>query len=324
MTERMAKLDRILTLVHCLADSGEGLTLDEMAETLGVNRRTAERLRDIVARHFDLDESTDDRRKRFRIKGSLRRFVTRPNAAEIAALQTEIESRRREGAPQAELLASLFAKVKSAFDTQEKSRLEPDLDPLIKLQRGLFQPGPRVETDPEVLAMVQGAMMAGRCLEFDYRSDGAAQETWRRVVPYGLIHGAITYLVGLFPGRNDPTTFRLDRIENAILSDLVASPPDDWSLDAWMEQSVSIWREEQYEVVLRVLPGSAERARQWRFHPRQRIEQDGEDVIIRFKSGGLWQIADHVFSWGGDIAIQGPDELRDVMRERVEAAAQNL
>ncbi len=44
MTDRMAKLDRLLTLVHCLADSGEGLTLDEMAETLGVNRRTAERL----------------------------------------------------------------------------------------------------------------------------------------------------------------------------------------------------------------------------------------------------------------------------------------
>lgn len=46
MTERMAKLDRLLALVHALSESIEGMTLDEMAERLDVNRRTAERMRD--------------------------------------------------------------------------------------------------------------------------------------------------------------------------------------------------------------------------------------------------------------------------------------
>lgn len=69
----MAKLDRLLALVHALSETTEGLTLDEMAERLGVNRRTAERMRDIIANHFDLDEIADDRRKRFLIRGSLRR-----------------------------------------------------------------------------------------------------------------------------------------------------------------------------------------------------------------------------------------------------------
>lgn len=57
MTDRMAKLDRLLALVHALSETTEGLTLDEMAERLGVNRRTAERMRDIIARHFDLERS---------------------------------------------------------------------------------------------------------------------------------------------------------------------------------------------------------------------------------------------------------------------------
>lgn len=39
MTQRMAKLDRTLKLVHMLCDSGEGLTLDEMAAGLGVTRQ---------------------------------------------------------------------------------------------------------------------------------------------------------------------------------------------------------------------------------------------------------------------------------------------
>src|SRR5690606_32531008 len=109
---RMAKLDRVLSLVTALNDAGEGLTLDEMAELLGVNRRTAERLRAIVAEHFDLDEWVEDRRKRFRIRDSLRRVYTRPTAIELAALQAAAETARREGAAQAPMLENLLAKIK--------------------------------------------------------------------------------------------------------------------------------------------------------------------------------------------------------------------
>ena len=92
MTERMAKLDRLLALVHALSDTTEGLTLDEMAGRLDVNRRTAERMRDVIARHFDLDEIADDRRKRFLIRDSLRRAYTRPTAAEVAALRGPVQA----------------------------------------------------------------------------------------------------------------------------------------------------------------------------------------------------------------------------------------
>jgi hypothetical protein len=51
MTERMAKLDRLLALINALSETTEGLTLDDMAARLIVNRRTAERMRDIFARH---------------------------------------------------------------------------------------------------------------------------------------------------------------------------------------------------------------------------------------------------------------------------------
>lgn len=50
---RNAKLDRLLTLVKALGESAEGLTLDEMAEVIGANRRTAERLRDLILGRFD-------------------------------------------------------------------------------------------------------------------------------------------------------------------------------------------------------------------------------------------------------------------------------
>ena len=70
---RKSSVDRTLTLVRALADSVEGLTLDEMAAEIGQKRRSAERLRDIIALHFEIDTREDGRKKRFRIRDSLRR-----------------------------------------------------------------------------------------------------------------------------------------------------------------------------------------------------------------------------------------------------------
>jgi predicted DNA-binding transcriptional regulator YafY len=68
MTNRMSNLDRTLHLVRALTESIEGLTLDEMASEVGVKRRTVERMRDVIQMHFDLDDITYGRSKRFRIK----------------------------------------------------------------------------------------------------------------------------------------------------------------------------------------------------------------------------------------------------------------
>src|SRR3546814_15133955 len=79
VTARMAKLDRILRLAHLLAETVEGLTLDEIALEISVDRRTAERMRDVIRIHFALEEVQDDRSKRFRIHAGLRRIYTRPS-----------------------------------------------------------------------------------------------------------------------------------------------------------------------------------------------------------------------------------------------------
>lgn len=317
----MAKTRRVLRLVHLLSDTGDGLTLDEMASELEVNRRTAERLRDVIDEAFGLETIQEDRRKRFRIPDGLRRAYTRPNAAEVAALQTEVAALRARGAAHADQLESLLGKVKGALDDREKRRLDPDLDALVRLQRGRVTAGPLVPHEPEVLAAIQGAILAGCCLEFDYRADAAAEPRWRRVVPYGLVHGSIAYLVGKMPDRDEqPVFYRLDRMSDVRASNQLGCAPEIWDLDAWLAQSFGIWREDAHEIVLRVAPSAAKRAREWRFHPHQVLEEgDGGELLIRFSSGGLREIAEHLFTWGGEVTIVSPEDLRVVMRERLEA-----
>ena len=48
------------------------------------------------------------------------------------------------------------------------------------------------------------------------------------------------------------------------------------------------------------------------------IEQDGEELVVWFFSGGLREIAEHLFTWGGAVMIEAPKELREMMQERLE------
>jgi proteasome accessory factor B len=301
-----------------LTESIEGLTLDEMAAEIGVTRRTVERMRDIIMMHFDLDDVTDGRSKRFRIKDSPGRAYTRPSAQEVAALQAVVDAGRRNGTPQAASLRSLLSKIKGALDSRQRQSLDNDLDLLTSLQRSLVAAGPAVIASPEDLTTVQAAILGGRCVEFDYLPDGSAVPSWRRVIPFGLIHGPITYLLGKRPDRDDqPYLFRLDRMRDIRNSETLGCPPEEWDLDAWLSESFGIWRESGHDIVLRVRPGAAERARAWRFHPHQQLEDDGDELLVRFHSGGLLELANHLFAWAGDLVIEDPTALKEIMARRM-------
>ncbi len=320
---RKAPLDRFLRLVLRLSESSDGLTLDEMGETLGQGRRSAERARDLIALHFDLEEIPDGARKRFRIPDGLRRFHTRPNASELAALKAEVEALRSVGGARFTTLDSLLAKVQASFDAREKRRIEPDLEQLIKYQRSFVGPGPRAQVDPGTWRAVADAIMSGLCLECDYLAVDADLPRWRKLACAGLINGPVSYLVGLIPGSDrSPAIYRMDRISNARLSSDQARLPSDFDLDDWLAQSFGIWREDTHDIVLRVFAESADRALAWQFHPRQTIEQmDDGDLLVRFRAGSLREIAEHLFQWAGELAIESPKELKQVMRERMALAS---
>ncbi|MEH6791110.1 helix-turn-helix transcriptional regulator [Parasphingorhabdus sp.] len=323
MTERRkAPFDRMLTLVRALADSVEGLTLDEMAGVLGQQRRSAERARDTIALHFDLDEVEDGRKKRFRIRDSLRRHYVRPTATELAALQTEVQAAQKASSPRAQILENLLVKLRASFDSSEKHRLDPDFAELARLQRTLVGPGAVAMVAPETLAAVSEAIIAGRCLEFDYRRDGEEETVWRRVIPHGLLHGTVSYLVGAFPkGGFGLVTYRLDRMSDTKVSDIAGAAPETFDLDEWLAESFGMFREQAYKISLLILPEAAHRARSWRFHPRQELsELEDGSVRVSFASGGLLELANHLFTWAGDLAIEAPEELRDIMARQLAAA----
>jgi predicted DNA-binding transcriptional regulator YafY len=312
---RHEKAGAVIELARRLAASAEGLTLDEMAEAMGVGRRTAERMRDAVWALFpQMEDIPDGPAKRFRIPGGLDGFAQGPTTEELLELGKAVAALKAQGAtPRARALESLELKVRSALKTRELRRLSPDVDALGRAETIQLQAGPKPFEETAVIGPLRHALMAGLGVSFSYHG-GRTPGARRSVAPYGLMFGRTNYLVAAELGGGEPRNWRLDRIKDLEILDTPASAPEDFSLDAYANRSFGVYQDDTADVVLRILPHGAEEALNWRFHPSQVVEPQADgSVIVRFTASGMRELAWHLFTWGDKVEIVAPDSLRELL-----------
>ena len=314
---RLEKPTTLLILARKLSSSPEGLTLDEMAEELGVHRRTAQRFRDALQDLFPgMEEFADGKSKRWRITSGLDGLYQSPTPEELSALAVAADAFRRQGATvRAEALDALGVKVKSAMRAKALSRVVPDVDALVRAERIAVQAGPRPVEDEALLGEIRIAILSMRLVQFTYTGGSKPGEV-RRVVPYGLMFGRNTYLVGAEEGATEPRNWRLDRISGFVVSNEAAAAPADFNLHRYANASFGVFRDKVEEVVLRVSSDAQPEASNWQFHPDQQIEPiDGGGFRVRFRASGMLELAWHLFTWGTQITVEGPERLRQIMRD---------
>lgn len=305
-----------------LAATAEGLTLDEMAERLGVGRRTAERMRDAVRDVFpQLEEVDDPPTRRFRIPAGLDGLFQAPTAEELAAMTAAAELFGQQGAQaRAGALRSLSQKVLSATRAAARRRLAPDLEALLQAETIAVQAGPRPFEDETVLAAIREALLSMRRLRFRYEG-GRAPGRMREVTPFGILFGRSNYLVAAEDPVTGPRNWRLDRIAEIAVAETPGARPEGFSLQAYADESFGIYQDDTHDVVLRATPAGAEDALRWRFHANQQVEPQADGgVIVRFRASGMLELAWHLFTWGDKVEIVAPPILRQTLAEQIELA----
>ena len=82
---------------------------------------------------------------------------------------------------------------------------------------------------------------------------------------------------------------------------------------------IECYRVEQ--VKLRFTGEGAAEAKRWRFHPGQVVtpQEDGS-LLVEFETGGMLELAWHLFTWRTQVEILSPARLREVMVEELQAA----
>lgn len=319
---RLDSTKKILELARALASSAEGLTLDEMCEVTACQRRTVERMRDVIREVFpQMEEVADPPNKRFCIPGGLDGFFQDPTAEELGDLAIVIDEYQRQGAAaRAASLTELRKKITAALRQARRRRTETDVEALLRAERIAVQAGPRPTEDPKVLMVLRQALLSMKMLRFTYHG-GSRPGAERKVIPFGIIFGRMNYLIAADEGTTKPKHWRLDRMEGIECLDEAASPPEDFDLAAFANTSFGYFEAAPEDVVLHVLPHGMEDFKNYRFHASQTIEDHPDGgVLVRFRASGMLELAWHLFTWSSKIAIVEPVSLRELISTELRVA----
>ena len=312
---RLEKVGQILRLARLLASSAGGLTLDEMGKAIGEERRTVERMRDIIRDVFpQFEDIPDHPQRRFRIPGGLDGFFQDPTVEELACLGTIIEEMKGSGAAgRAALLTELDRKIRGAMRINKRMKAETDIEALMRAEMIAVQAGPQAAEKPALLSDLRRALLGWRRLRFIY-TGGSTPGRERHLVPYGIIFGRCKYLIGAEVGFPKIKSWRLDRIERLDVLDETEMPPLDFKLSEFAAGMFGYFDEPPQAVVLHVLPGGMEDFKNFRFHASQTVQElsDGS-ALVRFRASGMQELVWHLFSWGSKIEIIEPVSLRQSM-----------
>ncbi len=320
---------RLLRLALMLAGTRTGLTLNEMASELGVDRRTAERLRDSLAGLFPALDSWDDdaRVRRWRLPGAALTGVAEPRAEAVAAVETLArECTDRGEVDRALLLRDAAATLRAQMRPAALRRAEPDIEALMQAEGIAMRPGPRTRLDPALLTTLRRAILGVQLVEIRYAVQGAEAPTARVLCPYGTLYGGDgkAWLVGHVEGLPDMRLWRLDRIASLNLLDRSFERRADFDLRAYAAQSFGVFQEAPVDVVLRVAPEEADEAACWVFHPSQITTREADGGLrIAFRAGGTQEMCWHLFTWGTAITVVEPRELRAELAGMAAAVARH-
>ena len=123
----------------------------------------------------------------------------------------------------------------------------------------------------------------------------------------------------------DFRNFALSNIERVELLDETFARRRDFSITKYAERSFGVFQEKPVDIVWKFTPRAADDASEFLFHPSQETERlkDGS-LLVRFRAGGLLEMAWHLFTWGAEVEIIKPKRLASLLREQSEVEVAHL
>ncbi|MEY9770197.1 helix-turn-helix transcriptional regulator [Sinorhizobium fredii] len=321
---RFEKARNLLRLAFLMQGRADGVSLNDVVAEFGVGRRTAERMRDAVGEIFPAIEEVeqDERVKRWRIPPGMTNQLAAFTGEELSSLATARALMEKNGLTQhADRLRSLETKLMPLLRRERRRKIEIDTADMALAEEFAVRPGPMPRVDSTCLDTLRTAIIGCQKIEFKHRNR-KGKVALLRVQPYGLLLGTRQYLVGKIEATGGYRLFALDNIEAPRQLDQPFLRDDAFSLKQYASQSFGVFQEMPANVVWRVAPEVAQDAASWLFHPSQSIEQQPDgSLLVRFKAGGLQEMAWHLFTWQGKITVVEPKKLSDLLRQQCETVA---
>ena len=118
-------------------------------------------------------------------------------------------------------------------------------------------------------------------------------------------------------------TFKIERIREVRVTPRSFEPPEGATLERDLRRGWDIIADQPAtEVVLRFSPAVADRVLETTWHPLQKTERAHDGTLIwRSTVSGVIEIRLWILSWGEDVEVLEPPELRNQVAEILSRAA---
>lgn len=178
---------------------------------------------------------------------------------------------------------------------------------------------PQLAADEAAFEPMFDAVTSRRKVQFGYRPAGSAEVAQRQLEPWGIVswHGH-WYAVGFDLDRNAPRMFRLSR----MLGDLVVGEPNTFEVPDDVDPrglaSALAPPQPTSSATLRVRDGAGDPLRR-RATASDAVDDGWTEVHLPY--GDVSAVANELASFGPDVVVLAPKELRDAVMLRLLAVA---
>ena len=314
--DRTARLLGVLRVVEAAGE--HGLRPDEIARRVGMSKRNV--YRDLHALEDEVGVPLWNEKGRWGVAAEA--FLPPLNLTRAEAMAIVLSARlmTRYADKYDPDLAGAFVKLQEVLPAALREHVERTLDVLAARELD--------KVFSRHVHLLTQAWIERRVVTFSYAPIYGPGPTVRpaRVRPY-LIEPSLQthalYLIGWDETRDAMRTFKIERIVDLALTPETFEPPEGAALEGALTRAWDIIADQpEVDVVLRFDPTVAPRVREASWHPSQRLEHgDDGSLIWRARVSGTLEIRLWILSWGADVEVIEPAELRDDVRATLTRAA---
>ncbi|MFC4349516.1 helix-turn-helix transcriptional regulator [Kordiimonas lipolytica] len=269
---------------------------------MGDTLRTTQRLMRSMEYYFPHLEVVvgENNEKRYRFPNGIFHKLIAFSLDELTAMETaaqKIELMDHED--DAKLVRSAIRKVQALMNPDDRNRIAPDLESILRAEGLIASPGPKRAIPSEHVSVLREAIKGGNVCEIYYtKRDGTKR--CEQLHPYGFLYGHRHYLVANNPARRTTPIRKivLSSIAKVTPTDHLFEMPSDFDLQAYSHQSFGVFFDKVYDVEWVFSEAAAAIAGDFIFHPEQasKLNEDGT-LTVRFSASGLQEMAWHLLKW---------------------------
>ncbi|NNJ09378.1 WYL domain-containing transcriptional regulator [Chloroflexales bacterium ZM16-3] len=298
-----SKAARLRRIEHRLYNTPGGLRVIDLANDCGVVRRTI--YRDLMALH-EMGVPVWEERGRFGIDRATYLSTVRLNLNEAIALYFAARLLTHHSDEHNPHIVSALDKLASGLPDQTISSHIAQAADVVRSR-------PVRSNYIRNLEALTRAWADRRLVLLRYRAPNR-ESTEREVAPYFVEVSRSTpgaYVIGFDRLRGAIRTFKIERIERADLLDEHYTIPDDFDPYAFLSNAWGVMDDAEVDIHLRFSAEAAPRVRESVWHHSQHlVERDDGGCDLMMTIGGIREVMPWVLSWGADIEVVAPPDLR--------------